>query len=159
RELHASLVGPGHVFGSDGDTEVIVHLAEDSDPVSLARRLEGMFAFAVWDQRRERLILGRDRFGKKPLYYWHDGARLVFASEIKSLLANAAVPRRLRAEAIPDYLTFGYVPSPDTFYEGVKSVPPGHVLTAERGSAPRLECYWQPQYPGAGAVERLDVSL
>src|SRR5213082_845463 len=62
RELHASLVGAGHVFGSDGDTEVIVHLAEDSDPVSLARRLEGMFAFAVWDQSRERLILGRDRF-------------------------------------------------------------------------------------------------
>ena len=159
KDLHAALSATGHVFASDGDTEVIAHLAEDVDPVTLATRLEGMFAFAVWDQRRERLILGRDRFGKKPLYYWHDGSRLVFASEIKSLLANASVPRRLRLAAIPDYLTFGYVPSPETFFEGVRSVPPGHVLIAETGSEPRLECYWEPRYPGSSGVSRLDLPL
>src|SRR5438067_2107461 len=92
RELHTALTSAGHAFSSDGDTEVIAHLAEDLEPTALARALEGMFAFAVWDQQRERLTLGRDRFGKKPLYYWHDGSRLIFASEIKSLLANPAVP-------------------------------------------------------------------
>src|SRR5436305_567477 len=85
-ELRAALIREGHRFSSDGDTQVLAHRAEFHEPAALATRLEGMFAFAIWDQRRRRLILGRDRFGKKPLYYWHDGERLVFASEIKSLL-------------------------------------------------------------------------
>jgi asparagine synthase (glutamine-hydrolysing) len=159
RDLRAGLIREGHRFKSEGDTEVLAHLAEDLDPVSLATRLEGMFAFAIWDQRRRRLVLGRDRFGKKPLYYWHDGERLVFASEIKALIANPGVPHRLRAEAIPAYLTFGYVPTPDTFFEGVRSVPPGHVLVAVEGSEPRVERYWAPQYPGANGVVRLDLPL
>ena len=159
RELRGELTSAGHVFSSDGDTEVIAHLAEDLEPASMARRLEGMFAFAVWDKRRERLTLGRDRFGKKPLYYWQGDSRTVFASEIKSLLANPSVPRRLRMAAIPDFLTFGYVPSPETFFEGVRSVPPGHMLTFEAGSEPRLDCYWEPQYPGSSLVTRLDLPL
>lgn len=125
RELRAGLIREGHRFSSDGDTEVLAHLAEALEPVALASRVEGMFAFAIWDQRRRRLLLGRDRFGKKPLYYWHDGDQLVFASEIKSVLANPRVPRQLRPDAIPAFLTFGYVPTPDTFYEGIRSVPPG----------------------------------
>jgi asparagine synthase (glutamine-hydrolysing) len=161
RALRAELRRDGHHLGSDGDTEVLAHLAEGTDPAALASHLEGMFAFAIWDERRRRLILGRDRFGKKPLYYWCEGDRLVFASEIKSLLANPRVPRRLRQAAIADFLTFGYVPMPETFFEGVRSVPPGHVLVATAGSEPRLECYWEPRYPGAGAgagsVTRLDV--
>ncbi len=84
-----------------------------------------MFAFAVWDERRGRLVLGRDRLGKKPLYYWCSGGRLVFGSEIKAVLADPAVPRRLDPGAIPAYLTFGYVPTPRTFFEGVRSLPPG----------------------------------
>lgn len=159
RELRATLLADGHRFSSEGDTEVIAHLAETHDPVGVARRLEGMFAFAVWDRRQERLILARDRFGKKPLYYWHDGRRLVFASEIKSLLANPNVPRRLRGAAIPDYLTFGYVPTPNTFFEGIRSVPPGHVLVAQAGLEPKLERYWEPQYPGASPVSGLDISF
>jgi asparagine synthase (glutamine-hydrolysing) len=159
RELRAALRADGHSFATDGDTEVIAHLVEDFDPGVVARRLEGMFAFAAWDERRERLILGRDRFGKKPLYYWHDDDALVFASEIKALLANPRVSRRLRIAAIPDYLTFGYVPSPYTFFEGIRSVPPGHVLIAAPGTEPRLECYWQPTYPGANGVPRVDLSL
>ena len=86
--------------------------------MELARRLDGMFAFAVWDERRRRLVLGRDRVGKKPLYYWSSGGRLVFGSEIKAVLADPAVPRRLDQGAIPAYLTFGYVPTPRTFFDG-----------------------------------------
>ena len=80
RELRDGLQGGGHRFSSGGDTEVIAHLAEELSPVALARSLDGMFAFAVWDDRRGRLILGRDRVGKKPLFYWHSGGRLVFGS-------------------------------------------------------------------------------
>jgi asparagine synthase (glutamine-hydrolysing) len=159
RELRATLRDQGHVFATDGDTEVIAHLAEDLDPVALATRLEGMFALAIWDDRRRRLILARDRFGKKPLYYWTHGDRLVFGSEIKSVLANPHVPRRLRREAIAPYLTFGYVPTPDTFFEGVRSVPPGHVLVAEPGREPRLERYWAPPLAGIDGVSHLDLSL
>ena len=159
RELRSTLRADGHVFRTDGDTEVLAHLAETVDPVTLATRLEGMFAFASWDRRRKLLVLGRDRFGKKPLYYWHDGDHLVFASEIKALLANPRVPRRLRDGAIADYLSFGYIPSPETFFEGVRSVPPGHVLIAAAAAEPRLERYWQPEYPGASAVEPLDLGF
>jgi asparagine synthase (glutamine-hydrolysing) len=159
RELRNELRSRGHSFSSDGDTEVIAHLAEELDPVGLATRLEGMFTFAVWDERRRRLILGRDRFGKKPLYYWHDGMRLVFGSEIKSLLANRSVPRRLRTASIPDYLTFGYVPTPYTFFEGIRSLPPGHVLTMSAGAEPTIERYWEPQYPGASRQPRLELGV
>ena len=117
--------------------------------MELAGRLDGMFAFAAWDERRGRLILGRDRVGKKPLYYWCGGGRLVFASEIKALLADPAVPRRLDPAAIPAYLTFGYVPTPRTFFEGIRSVPPGHVLTFEPGGEPLVERYWSRPLPAA----------
>ena len=159
RELRSALEPRGHTFASQGDTEVIAHLIEDLDPAEVATRLEGMFAFAAWDGRREQLVLGRDRFGKKPLYYWHDGERLVFASEIKGLLANPRVPRRLRQAAIPDYLTFGYVPTPYTFFEGIQSLPPGHVLIATAGREPTIHRYWEPRYPGASDAERLDLPL
>jgi asparagine synthase (glutamine-hydrolysing) len=159
RRLRDTLARRGHVLRSEGDTEVIAHLAEELEPAALAESLEGMFAFAVWDDRRGRLILGRDRFGKKPLYYWHHGERLVFGSEIKSVLAHPDVPRRLRHDVIPAYLTFGYVPTPDTFFEGIRSVPPGHVLLAEPGYEPTLLRYWAPRFPGASDAERLDLSF
>ena len=158
RTLREQLLRDGHSFRSKGDTEVVAHLAEDLEPVELARRLDGMFAFAVWDARRERLILGRDRVGKKPLYYHHASATLVFASEIKGVLAHPSVPRELEPRAIPAYLTFGYVPTPYTFFSGVLSVPPGHVLVLERGAGPQLLAYWTPPVPGVDGVELLDVS-
>ncbi len=149
RELRAGLRARGHTLATDGDTEVIAHLAEELEPAALATALEGMFAIAAWDEPRGRLVLARDRFGKKPLYYFHDGRRLVFGSEIKSVLAHPHVPRELRADVIPDYLTFGYVPTPDTFYAGIQSVPPGHVLVASTDGEVRLERYWGPRWPGA----------
>src|SRR3954468_15163811 len=159
RELRPELERAGHRFGSDGDTEVIAHLAEDLDAVALCRRLDGMFAFAVWDEKRGRLTIGRDRLGKKPLFYWHSGDRFVFASEIKGLFADSAVPRRLDPSAIPAYLTFGYVPTPRTFFDGVRSLPPGHVLSLEPGGEPRIERYWSPPVAGLNGTARLEVSL
>ncbi|MGI8729304.1 MAG: asparagine synthetase B family protein, partial [Solirubrobacteraceae bacterium] len=159
RELREELLRDGHVLETRGDTEVIAHLAEDHDPVALARRLDGMFAFAVWDEERQRLILGRDRVGKKPLYYWSSGGLLVFGSELKAVLAHASVPRLLEPRAIPAHLMFGYVPTPLTFFQGVFSLPPGHVLSARPGEAPLIEQYWQPQVPGADDVQRLELSL
>jgi asparagine synthase (glutamine-hydrolysing) len=159
RCLREDLTRAGHCFKSRGDTEVIVHLAEEVDPVELARRLDGMFAFAVWDSRRQRLVLGRDRLGKKPLYYWTDGANLVFASEIKALLAHPLVPRSMDKDALPGYLTFGYVPTPRTFFRGIRSVPPGHVLTFEPPAPPHLELYWAPPVPMLGSALPLQTSL
>ena len=152
RELRAELVGAGHRFATGCDTEVLAHLAEALSAVPLAQRLDGMFAFAVWDATRERLMLGRDRFGKKPLHYWYANGHLVFASEIKGVLANPAVPQRLDPAAIPAYLTFGYVPSPRTFFTGVRSLPPGHVMTFEPGHEPVVERYHELERRHPGAV-------
>lgn len=157
--LRAELRRDGHTLATDGDTEVIAHLAEDLDPVDLARRLDGMFAFAVWDSRRERLVLGRDRFGKKPLYVWHGADELVFGSEIKALLAHPSVPRDLDPAAVPAYLRFGYVPTPRTFFAGISSVPPGCVLVVDRDMRVTIERYWSPPVPGLDGVSQLDLSL
>lgn len=157
--IRAELAQQGHTFATAGDTEVIAHLAEFASPIEIARRLDGMFAFAVWDTRRQQVVLGRDRLGKKPLYYFADGRVLVFGSELKALLAHPAVPRRLEPTAISSYLTFGYVPSPRTFYEGIRSVPPGHVLVADSDLRVSVEPYWQPEVPRPGGPERLDVGL
>ncbi|HWC85572.1 MAG TPA: asparagine synthase (glutamine-hydrolyzing), partial [Solirubrobacteraceae bacterium] len=137
----------GHNLATAGDTEVIVHLAEELSPVELATSLEGMFAFAVWDERRRRLVLARDRFGKKPLFWWYGAGTLVFASEIKALFAHPAVPRLLNEHAIVPYLTFGYAPTPETFYAGVHSLAPGHVLTLTSGGEPVITEYWRPPLP------------
>ena len=144
RALRGELQAAGHAFATSGDTEVLVHLLEDFSPIEACRRLEGMFAFAVFDSRSEQLVVGRDRLGKKPLYYWAEDGQLVFASEIKALVVHPDVPRRLAPNAISAYLTFGYVPSPETFYEHVRSLPPGHVLTMSPGRRPSLERYWTP---------------
>ncbi len=159
RQLQAQLRRSGHQLKTECDTEVIAHLAEDHEPVALARQLDGMFAFAVWDDRRRRLVLGRDRFGKKPLYYWTDGRRFVFGSELKAVLADPSVPRSLDPLAIPAYLTFGYVPTPRTFFEGIRSVPPGHVLTYDAPGTLTLDCYWHPPLPGVGGCDPLDLSF
>lgn len=159
RQLRAELERTGHRFATKGDTEVIAHLAEDLDPVDVCRRLDGMFAFALWDDRRQRLVLGRDRFGKKPLYYWTDGRRLVFGSEIKAVVADPAVPRRLDEDAIDAYLTFGYVPTPRTFFAGVMSVPPAHVLTFDADGTVGIEQYWTLPRPGVDGCETLDLTF
>src|SRR3954454_19352269 len=158
--LRKELRTQGHEFSTEGDTEVIAHLAEHHGAGEIARKLDGMFAFAVWDRRRERLFLGRDRVGKKPLYYWRSPSAFVFASEIKGVLAHPAVPCELDERAISAYLTFGYVPAPHTFFVGLKSLPPAHVLTVGPEGDPTLERYWHLEVTGLnGSPEPLDLGL
>jgi asparagine synthase (glutamine-hydrolysing) len=152
QQLRQQLLRAGHRITSHGDTEVIAHLAEDHEAVPLARKLDGMFAFALWDRGRERLLLGRDRVGKKPLYYWSGAGTFVFASEIKGVLAHPSVSCELDDRALSAYLTFGYVPTPHTFFAGIKSVPPAHTVTLVPGREPRLERYWHHDVPGVGGA-------
>jgi asparagine synthase (glutamine-hydrolysing) len=141
RELRAALERAGHVFHTGSDCEVIVHAYEEYDDDFLSK-LNGMFGLAVWDERRGRLVLARDRVGIKPLYYaQHDGL-LLFASEAKALLAYPGFPRTLDPEALDQYLTYHYVPTPRTIYAQIRKVRPGHALRLERG---RLieRAYWE----------------
>ena len=159
KELRDQLSARQHRFSSQGDTEVLAHMAEDRDASAIARALDGMFAFAIWDGRREQLLLGRDRMGKKPLHYWHSDGTFVFSSEIKGVLAHPAVNRSLNPRAIAAYLTFGYVPTPETFFEGIFSLPPGHVLTYAPGGALQIERYWNISVPGVGSGASLDIGM
>lgn len=144
RELAAQLTARGHVFRTGSDVEVLVHLYEELGP-DLCTRLRGMFAFALWDARQRRLLLGRDRFGKKPLYLARlpDGG-LAFASELKGLLpllrADGAGPG-VRAQGVYDFLCLGVVPQPDTIYEGVRALEPGSWASFD-GSALETRTYW-----------------
>ncbi len=144
RELRADLESRGHRFRTNTDTECIVHLYEDLGP-DCVHRLRGMFAFAIWDDRRKRLFLARDRTGKKPLFYRLDRGQLTFASELKSLLLVPGAPRRLNRRAIDSYLCYQYVPHPDCILEGYHKLPPANVAVFEDGLL-NVVRYWQPPY-------------
>ncbi len=137
RELRAELERAGHRFRTHGDTEVLVHLYEQEGP-AFARRLRGMFAVALWDSKLRRLVLARDRFGIKPLYYRTEAAGLEFASELRSL------PRgEVDLDALEAFLTFNSIPAPLTIFREARKLPPGHVLVWEDGAA-RIERYARP---------------
>lgn len=147
RELRRSLEAGGHRFNTEGDGETIIHLYEDCGADAL-KRLRGMFALALWDGRRGRLLLARDRFGQKPLYYYVDRKVFVFASEIKTLLAYPGIPRVSRFDseqgrALVEYLSFGYVPAPETAFAGVKMLPPAMTLDVELAGALAEKRYWE----------------
>jgi asparagine synthase (glutamine-hydrolysing) len=139
-ELRAALERRGHRLGSRSDTEVLPHLYEEYGP-SLTSLLEGMFALAIWDERARRLVLARDRAGEKPLLYARTPSGLVFASELRALLAHPDVAHDIHPEALRLYLVLQYVPGPKTIVRGVSKLPPGHRLVAERGTD-RVERYW-----------------
>ncbi|HXJ35641.1 MAG TPA: asparagine synthase (glutamine-hydrolyzing) [Candidatus Eisenbacteria bacterium] len=140
--LMRELESRGHHLRTRSDVEVIAHLYEEHG-TDLARHMDGMFAFALWDTRAHRLILGRDRMGIKPLYVAQRGDRLFWGSEPKCLLA-AGVEPELDPQALHDYLTLGYVPGPASIFAGVAQLPPGAILVAEPGrGAPRIERYWR----------------
>jgi asparagine synthase (glutamine-hydrolysing) len=145
QELRTDLFQRGHRFATASDTEVLVHGWEEYGDSFIAR-LRGMFALALWDIRQRRLLLARDRVGKKPLYYAHDGDRLVFGSELKAVMNDPSVKRALSMESLDDYLTFGAVPAPRTIYQGVQQIPPAHYLIWEDGRA-RVHEYWDLTYP------------
>jgi len=141
QKLRSDLEKKGHRFQSQADTEVIVHLYEDEGP-GFFKFLRGMFGLALWDVKRERLILGRDRIGEKPLYIRREPNRLVFASELKSILQLDNVPRRLNLAALQEYLALGYVPAPLTLFEGIEKLLAGHFLIAEKGQT-AIHKYWE----------------
>ncbi len=146
--LRAELLARGHTYRTRCDTESLVHLYEE-EGVGFAGRLNGMFALALWDARRGRLVLARDRMGQKPLYYCETAAgSLVFGSEAKALLAHPGVPRRLDPSGLGRYLFYEYVPGPHSIWEGVRKLPPGHVLVRE-GDRTTVEPYWTSPGPVA----------
>ena len=144
RELRQELIERGHAFQTSSDTEVIVHLYEERGAECLDV-LRGMFAFALWDQKRERLLLARDRIGQKPLYYTQSQGRLLFASELKSLLQVPGLDRTVDPEAVDLFLAYQYVPHPRSILKGFQKLPPGHRAIYEGGCL-SVEPYWHPPY-------------
>jgi asparagine synthase (glutamine-hydrolysing) len=140
RELRRELEARGHSFRSQSDTEVLPHLYEEYGD-ELVERLNGMFAFALWDAKRRRLLIVRDRFGEKPLYWAVFENTLLFASEPKVLLAHPSVKVSLNLQALRQYLSFDYVPAPLTIYEGINKLPAAHTLTLENGKV-STKPYW-----------------
>lgn len=143
RELRADLSARGHQFRTGTDTEVLVHLYEEYGD-DCVRRLDGMFAFAIWDARRQRLLAARDRLGKKPLFYTKSSRALLFASSIAALLTDEHVSREPNYAAIDDFLTWQYVPSPETAFAGICKLGPARYLTCDREGHLSVQRYWQP---------------
>lgn len=143
-ELRTHLLQKGHRFRSDSDSEVLVHLYEEKGAAML-NDLNGIFAFALWDDRRKRLLLGRDRFGVKPLYYARGDGDVLFASEIKALLEHPGISPRVCLEALRYYVAFRYVPDPLTMFDGVFKLLPGHYAVVDENGI-QFARYWEPQY-------------
>lgn len=150
RELRADLEKRGHRFESASDTEVLPHLYEEYG-ARMVEHLNGMFAFALWDARRRKLFIARDRFGEKPLYWGIFDNTLLFASEPKVLLAHPSVRPKLNLAALRQYLSFDYVPAPLSIYEGIQKLPAAHTLTLENGQV-EIERYWSLSYQTAERV-------
>jgi asparagine synthase (glutamine-hydrolysing) len=142
RALRKELEKEGEQFSTTSDTEIILKSLARKGPKAV-HEWNGMFAVASWDKRAQKLHLIRDRIGIKPLYYYWDGTSLLFASEIKALLASGLFQPKLNCQAIWDYLTFRYVPGPQTMWQDIWKLPPGHILTWSPGRDPELERYWQ----------------
>jgi asparagine synthase (glutamine-hydrolysing) len=143
-DLRAQLQAKGHRFATETDTECIVHLYEEYGD-RCVEHLRGMFAFVLWDEPRQRLFLARDRVGKKPLLYRATADGIWFASELKALLLDEAVPRAVDLPALDSYLTYGYVPAPQAIVAGVRKLPPAHTLAWRNGIAEE-HCYWRLRY-------------
>ena len=150
RELRDDLEKRGHSFRSASDTEVLPHLYEEYGD-NMVRELNGMFAFALWDSRKRRLLIARDRFGEKPLYWGVFDNTLLFASEPKVLLAHPSVKPALNLQALRQYLSFDYVPAPLSIYEGINKLPAAHKLTLEGGRVD-VERYWRLSYKTAEPI-------
>jgi asparagine synthase (glutamine-hydrolysing) len=165
RKLRSELLEKGHIYNSETDTETIVHLYEERG-LDFLQALEGMFAIALWDSQQSRLLLARDRLGVKPLYYTELPGQLLFASEIKSLLAHPDVRRDIDEEALYHYLTFLTTPAPHTLFKGIKKLPAGHMLVCDRNGSINIRRYWdaivpcpQEEYSEQFCIERIRALL
>jgi len=142
RELREQLIRRGCLFRTASDTEVLMRLYE-VEGEACVNRLEGMFAFAIWDERRRRLLVARDRVGKKPLFYTAAPGLFACASELKALLHHPQIPVEVNHEALPALFLFGYVPAPSTCYRGILKLPPGHRLIVESDGRLQIDQYWE----------------
>jgi asparagine synthase (glutamine-hydrolysing) len=155
-ELRRGLEARGHAYHSRTDSETIIHLYEERGP-DFVNEIEGDFAVALWDSERERLVLARDRVGVKPLYFYRGGGRLIFASEIKSILAHPSVSAEVDEEALYHYLSFLTTPAPSTLFRGVRKLPAGHMLVCTRDGGLEIKRYWDalpPTTPTNGDAAR-----
>lgn len=160
QELRERLVAKGHVFRSHSDTEVIIHLYEEMG-AECVRELRGMFAFAIWETTARRLFIARDRVGIKPLYYCRTGEAFYFASELKAIIADPAVPRAVSAACLRQFFSFYYPPGEETLFDSIKKLLPGHFLKVENGKV-TIQQYWDLPFttsrwsqPYEAAVEEL----
>jgi len=144
RELRIDLEKKGYRFATNSDTESILHLYAEYGKECVTH-LRGMFAFAIWDATNKRLFMARDRLGKKPLHYLHDGEKFLFGSEIKSILCYSGFTPEVNRLGIVNYIAYGYSPDPDTLFNGIKKLPPGHRLILENGQI-SIDCYWDVEY-------------
>jgi asparagine synthase (glutamine-hydrolysing) len=156
RELRSQLQRRGHTFATASDTEVIVHLYEEAGE-NCVQHLRGMFAFAVWDTRKQRLLIARDRLGIKPLYYAQQDGCLVFGSEIKALLRHPAVAASPNLEGLGHFLSLKYVPAPETMFAGINALPPGNLMVCDRGGL-RIRSYWRLSFAGNSSRHRRESS-
>ncbi len=158
RDVRAALEKRGHRYATNSDTESILHAYEEYGE-DCVQHLRGMFAFAIWDGKEEKLFLARDRLGIKPLHYYFDGSRFIFGSEIKSIL-ECDVPREIHKPSLVTYMAYGYVPDPLTMFEKIFKLPPGHVLTLKKGTL-KVRRYWDitfevgKVYPEEHYIERI----
>lgn len=154
--LRRQLEAAGHRFRTHSDTEVLVHLYEDF-AAGMVSRLQGMFAFAIWDSRNRSLLIARDRTGMKPLSYLELPGGLVFCSELRSLLAFQHHRLRVSPSAVMQYLAFGYVPHPASIFEGVRKLPPGHLLVWNMQKGAEVRRYWMPPCPESPTLDESDL--
>ncbi len=157
QKLRNELERLGHVYRTQSDTETILHAYEEYGTECVSH-LRGMFAFAIWDSRRQRVLIARDHVGIKPLYWTEIGGRFLFGSEIKALLRDPEVPRRVNPEGLHHYLTYLYAPAPGTMFEGIHQLPPGHRLIWEAGRV-TVEEYWSGPRAMLEGPEGPEVSL
>jgi asparagine synthase (glutamine-hydrolysing) len=155
-ELRRELERRGHRFATRSDTETIVHGYEEYGD-DVVGHLRGMFTFAIWDSRRERLLVARDRVGIKPLYYWEHAGGVAWVSELRSLLALDRFRPELDPDAVAWYLSLGYVPDPHCIFRGVKKLAPGHRFSWSRGEGLRVTEYWSPIRPEMASISEEDA--
>ncbi len=153
--LRAGLEQRGHVYASHTDSETILHLFEERG-LDFVNEIEGDYAIALWDAKREQLVLARDRLGVKPLYFYQRDGRFIFASEIKAILAHPAVTAEVDEESLYHYLTFVTTPGPQTLFRDIQKLPAGHMLVVGRDGSTRIRQYWDALPPAAALPPRND---
>ncbi len=154
REVKADLEKRGHKFVTQTDTEIVPHLYQEYGD-DFVDHLNGMFAITLWDTRRKRLVIARDRYGEKPLYYGTFDGKLIYASEPKAMLAHPSVSAELDPDALRQYLSFDYVPAPGSIYKGINKLPAAHIMVIEKGEI-KTRRYWNLTFAKNGHAPSLD---